>query len=68
MMRTARVLGAFIRMTHPYFAEPNVTALCAEILHAIQCELSQVARVFAATGDQWEWNVSVEKFSVVARV
>lgn len=36
-------------VTHSYFTEPNVTALGAEIFHAIQCELSQITRVFAAT-------------------
>ena len=45
-------------MTHPYFAEPNVAALCAEVLHAVQCELSQVSRVFAAASDQWERDVA----------
>lgn len=43
MMGIVVVSGCNEQMTHPYFAEPNVTALSAEVLHAIQCELSQVA-------------------------
>lgn len=46
-------------MTHPYFAEPNVAALCPEILHAVQRKLSQVPRIFTAAGNQWEWNIAV---------
>ena len=45
-------------MTHPYFAEPNVAALCAEIFHAVQSQLSQISRVLATARNQWEGNVA----------
>ena len=47
-----------VQVTHPHFPEPNVATLGAEIFHAIQCELSEVPRIFAAAGDQWERNVA----------
>ena len=48
-------------ITYANFAEPNITAFCSEVLHAVESELTEVARVLAAAGDERERNVSVER-------
>lgn len=39
--------------TYADFAEAHIAALCAEVLHAVESKLSQIARVFTSARDKW---------------
>lgn len=36
-------------VAHSNFTEPHVAAFGAEVLHAVQCQLTKVSRIFTAT-------------------
>ena len=39
-------------LTHPYFAETDITTFSAEVFHSVQGQFAKVPGILASTGDE----------------